>query len=98
MSATRLNLVTGATGQLGSHIVEQLRDAGETVRVLVRPGRDLSFLQQQGAEIVERLRAAGEAGRVWVRPGRALSSLEQQGAEMVEGASRDSEAVKRAAA
>jgi nucleoside-diphosphate-sugar epimerase len=50
---TKLNLVTGATGQLGSHIVEQLRSAGESVRVLVRPGRDLDFLRQQGAVIVE---------------------------------------------
>ena len=53
MTSTKINLVTGATGQLGSHIVEQLRAAGEKVRVLVRPGRDLGFLQQQGAEIVE---------------------------------------------
>ena len=53
MSAPKLNLVTGATGQLGSHIVEQLRQAGENVRALVRPGRDLAFLRQQGAEIVE---------------------------------------------
>src|SRR5215475_2894306 len=49
----KINLVTGATGQLGSHIVEQLRAAGETVRVLVRPGRDQTFLRSQGAEIIE---------------------------------------------
>jgi 2-alkyl-3-oxoalkanoate reductase len=48
-----LTLVTGATGQLGSHIVEQLRAAGAPVRALVRPGRDTSFLREQGAEIVE---------------------------------------------
>ena len=53
MSSAKLNLVTGATGQLGSHIVEQLRAAGEGVRVLVRPGRDLAFLQQQGVEILD---------------------------------------------
>ena len=53
MPSNKLNLVTGATGQLGSHIVEQLRAAGETVQVLVRPGRDLAFLKQQGAEIIE---------------------------------------------
>jgi 2-alkyl-3-oxoalkanoate reductase len=53
MPSTNLNLITGATGQLGSHIVEQLRLAGETVRILVRPGRDLAFLQQQGVETVE---------------------------------------------
>lgn len=53
MPELKINVVTGATGQLGSHIVEQLRGAGETVRVLVRPGRDRSFLQSQGAEIIE---------------------------------------------
>lgn len=53
MPSTKINLVTGATGQLGSHIVEQLRAAGETVRVLVRPGRDRAFLEGQGVEIIE---------------------------------------------
>ncbi|MBM3995682.1 MAG: NAD-dependent epimerase/dehydratase family protein [Planctomycetes bacterium] len=53
MSTAKISLVTGATGQLGSHIVEQLRLGGETVRVLVRAGRDLAFLQSQGVEIVE---------------------------------------------
>lgn len=33
-----MNLVTGATGLLGSHIVEQLCGAGEPVRAIVRPG------------------------------------------------------------
>jgi nucleoside-diphosphate-sugar epimerase len=53
MSSDKINLVTGATGQLGSHIVEQLRATGESVRVLVRPGRNQAFLRTQGAEIVE---------------------------------------------
>lgn len=53
MSSAKLNLVTGATGQLGSHVVEQLRAAGEDVRVLVRPGAGVAFLQQQGVELVE---------------------------------------------
>jgi nucleoside-diphosphate-sugar epimerase len=53
MPTTKLHLVTGATGQLGSHIVEQLRSAGESVRVLVRPGRDRTFLRSLGVEIVE---------------------------------------------
>src|ERR1019366_9443292 len=53
MPTAKLNLITGATGQLGSHIAEQLRAAGESVRVLVRPGRDLRFLVQQGVEIIE---------------------------------------------
>lgn len=48
----KLNVLTGATGQLGSHIAEQLRSAGEAVRAFVRPGSDTAFLQQIGAEIV----------------------------------------------
>ena len=39
-----MNLVTGATGLLGSHIVEKLTAAGERVRVLVRRGSDTAFL------------------------------------------------------
>ncbi len=50
--AEQLNVVTGATGQLGSNIVEQLRRAGRPVRALVRPGSDVAFLQSVGAEIV----------------------------------------------
>jgi len=38
---------------LGSHIVEQLRAAGEPVRALVRPGTDVTFLREQGVELVE---------------------------------------------
>jgi 2-alkyl-3-oxoalkanoate reductase len=64
MTSQKINLVTGATGQLGSHIVEQLRAAGETVRVLVRSGRDLTFLREQGAEIIEGdLRDPASVGR-----------------------------------
>ena len=53
MPADKLNLITGATGQLGSHIAEQLRAAGERVRALVRPGKDTTFLRQIGADVVE---------------------------------------------
>ena len=49
----KLNVITGATGQLGSNIAEQLRAAGERVRALVRPGRDVSFLNDLGVELVE---------------------------------------------
>lgn len=48
-----MNLVTGATGLLGSHIVEHLRKAGQPVRVLVRPGSDRRWLETQGVEFVE---------------------------------------------
>jgi nucleoside-diphosphate-sugar epimerase len=47
------NLVTGATGLLGSHIAEQLRERGEAVRALVRPTSDRSFLEALGVECVE---------------------------------------------
>jgi nucleoside-diphosphate-sugar epimerase len=46
-----INLVTGATGLLGSHIAEQLRARGHRVRALVRPGSNTRFLQSIGAEL-----------------------------------------------
>ncbi len=48
-----MNLVTGATGLLGSHIVEQLRARGEPVRVLVRKTSDRSWLRTQDVEFAE---------------------------------------------
>jgi len=48
-----MNLVTGASGLLGSHIVEQLRRRGRPVRVLVRPQTDRSWLETQGVEFAE---------------------------------------------
>lgn len=48
-----MNLVTGGTGLLGSHIVEQLRKRGRAVRALVRKGADTSWLKTQGVELVE---------------------------------------------
>jgi nucleoside-diphosphate-sugar epimerase len=47
----KLNLVTGATGLLGSHVVEQLVARGERVRALVRPGSDTAFLRKLGVEL-----------------------------------------------
>ncbi len=47
-----MNLVTGATGLLGSHIVEKLVGAGARVRALVRPQSDTSFLDTLGVEKV----------------------------------------------
>lgn len=47
-----INLVTGATGLLGSHIAEQLRRRGRAVRALVRPSSDGSFLESIGCERV----------------------------------------------
>jgi len=47
-----LALVTGGTGLLGSHIAEQLRQRGRSVRAICRTGSDTAFLSEIGAEIV----------------------------------------------
>ena len=47
-----LNIVTGAGGLVGSHIVELLCERGAAVRALVRPSTDTSFLQTLPVEIV----------------------------------------------
>ena len=48
-----LDLVTGATGMLGSHIVERLLERGRSVRALVRRGSDTTFLKRFGIELRE---------------------------------------------
>ena len=45
-----LALVTGATGLLGSHVVERLHQDGWTVRALVRDARRAAWLEPLGAE------------------------------------------------
>lgn len=45
-----MNLVTGATGLLGSHIAETLVRNGQDVRVLVRATSDTRFLDSLGVE------------------------------------------------
>src|SRR5262249_24742428 len=50
---SKLNVITGATGLVGSHIAEQLRATGERVRALVRRGRDAAWLQNLGVELAE---------------------------------------------
>jgi 2-alkyl-3-oxoalkanoate reductase len=47
------NVITGATGLLGSHIAEQLVERGERVRALVRASSDVTFLKGLGVECVE---------------------------------------------
>ena len=51
-ACVKLNVITGATGLLGSHIAEQLVARGERVRALVRPSSDTTFLKGLGAELV----------------------------------------------
>jgi 2-alkyl-3-oxoalkanoate reductase len=50
--ATKLNVITGATGLLGSQLAEQLVSQGECVRALVRAGSDTRFLRTLGVECV----------------------------------------------
>ena len=45
-----MNLVTGATGLLGSHICQRLVQAGQPVRALVRASSDTAFLDELGVE------------------------------------------------
>jgi 2-alkyl-3-oxoalkanoate reductase len=47
----KLNVVTGATGLLGSSVVEQLVQRGRRVRAIARPSSDTSFLKQLGVEL-----------------------------------------------
>lgn len=44
-------LVTGAAGLLGSHVAQLALERGAAVRVLARPGEDVSWLAQAGAEV-----------------------------------------------
>lgn len=44
-------LVTGGAGFIGSHLVHQLVEAGETVRVLERPGAEVSHLPLEDIEL-----------------------------------------------
>jgi 2-alkyl-3-oxoalkanoate reductase len=46
------NVLTGATGLLGSHLAESLVGRGERVRCLVRPTSDVRFLRSLGVEMV----------------------------------------------
>jgi nucleoside-diphosphate-sugar epimerase len=48
----KINLVTGASGFLGSHLVEELIRRDKSVRVLVRESSNLAFLRQFDLEYV----------------------------------------------
>jgi 2-alkyl-3-oxoalkanoate reductase len=48
---TGWDLITGATGLLGSHIAEKLNAQGRRVRALVRPASDVRFLQSLGVDL-----------------------------------------------
>jgi nucleoside-diphosphate-sugar epimerase len=45
-------LVTGATGLVGSHLVEKLVERGDKIRALVRPTSDTDWLAALGIELV----------------------------------------------
>ena len=44
-------LITGGNGLLGCHLVEELQERGDSVRVLVLPEEDASRLAQRGVEV-----------------------------------------------
>jgi nucleoside-diphosphate-sugar epimerase len=44
-------LITGGGGLLGRHLVQELVDRGETVRVLALPGEDVTSLEEMGVAI-----------------------------------------------
>jgi nucleoside-diphosphate-sugar epimerase len=45
-------LITGATGLLGGHLIQALRQHGEHIRALVLPAENAEHLRAQGVEIV----------------------------------------------
>ena len=45
------NLITGATGFVGSHIAKKLKDSGQEVIALARNSSDTSFLEEIGVAI-----------------------------------------------
>ena len=52
VTSNDLLLVTGATGLVGSHVVEQAAQRGWRVRALVRPSADVNFLSRLNVELV----------------------------------------------
>lgn len=69
--------VTGATGMIGSHVAEQLRERGHPVRALHRPGADTSFLRALGCELV-----AGDLATSVVDAADALNAVDALGESM----------------
>lgn len=72
MSGERLAVVTGASGFVGSHIVDELLRDGTRVRCLVRPGSPTHWLDGKPVEIVrlryDRVEPIAEAlrGASWI--------------------------------
>lgn len=62
-----LTLVTGATGFVGSHLVRQLHERGERLRVLVRPSSDLQALEGLDLDVVRGDLRDAEAVRAAMR-------------------------------
>lgn len=52
LTPSDLVLVTGATGLVGSHVAERMRQLGVPTRALARPSADTALLRSWGVEIV----------------------------------------------
>lgn len=72
MTKGSANLVTGASGFVGAAVVRKLLDAGETVRVLMRPGSDRRNIDGLDVEVVEGDLLASETLAPAVKGCRAL--------------------------
>ncbi|HEX6984727.1 MAG TPA: NAD-dependent epimerase/dehydratase family protein [Planctomycetaceae bacterium] len=52
LTPQNLVLVTGATGLVGSHVAERMRQLGVPTRAIARPSADTSLLKSWGVEVV----------------------------------------------
>ena len=71
--------ITGGTGLVGSHVVEEALRRGHRVRALVRASSDTRWLDTWGVEKVEGDLADPEALRPGRRRGRLGVQLRRQG-------------------
>ena len=64
MATTRLVLITGATGRVGSALLDRLSDADVDLRVLSHDESKAQSLRNRGVEVIE---VTSSSLRPWVR-------------------------------